>query len=85
MIDPVISVSSDRLVTSHCVNLKHEIPCDSDGSHFSREIMFRVRNETAATPNSDDLNEASPALRSAVVASGCFHHHVSGISLFLAA
>ncbi|RXN32346.1 hypothetical protein ROHU_016246 [Labeo rohita] len=28
-------------------------------SHFSREIMFRVRNQTAVTPNSDDLNEAS--------------------------
>ncbi|XP_050960302.1 uncharacterized protein LOC127161613 isoform X2 [Labeo rohita] len=53
MIDPVISVSSDRLITSHCVNLKHEIICDSTGSPFSREIMFRVRNETAVTPNSD--------------------------------
>ncbi|RXN32344.1 hypothetical protein ROHU_016244 [Labeo rohita] len=28
-------------------------------SHFSREIMFRVRNQTAATPNSDVVNEAS--------------------------
>ncbi|XP_050960299.1 uncharacterized protein LOC127161613 isoform X1 [Labeo rohita] len=59
MIDPVISVSSDRLITSHCVNLKHEIICDSTGSPFSREIMFRVRNETAVTPNSDDLNEVT--------------------------
>ncbi len=31
LIDPVISVSSDRLVTSHCVNLNHEIICDSAG------------------------------------------------------
>ncbi|KAK2917117.1 hypothetical protein Q8A67_001491 [Cirrhinus molitorella] len=60
LIDPVISVSSDRLVTSRCVNLNHEIICDSaDGSHFSCEIMFRVRNETAVTPNSDDLNEVT--------------------------
>ncbi|KAL1279282.1 hypothetical protein QQF64_025955 [Cirrhinus molitorella] len=58
--DPVISVSSDRLVTSRCVNLNHQIICDSaDGSHFSYEIMFRVRNETAVTPNSDDLNEVT--------------------------
>ncbi|KAI2646370.1 ATP synthase gamma chain [Labeo rohita] len=55
-IDPVISVSSDRLVTSHCVNLKHEIRCDStDGFHFSHVTAFRVRNQTAATPNSDQL------------------------------
>ncbi|KAK2917120.1 hypothetical protein Q8A67_001494 [Cirrhinus molitorella] len=61
LIDPVISVSSDRLVTSRCVNLNYQIICDSaDGSHFSHEIMFRVRNETAATPISDVLNEASP-------------------------
>ncbi|RXN32341.1 hypothetical protein ROHU_016241 [Labeo rohita] len=59
MIDPVISVSSDRLVTSHCVNLNYQIICDSTDSHFSREIMFRVRNETAVTPNSDLLNEVS--------------------------
>ncbi len=31
LINPVISVSSDHLVTSHCVNLNHEIICDSDG------------------------------------------------------
>ncbi|KAF4116559.1 hypothetical protein G5714_004048 [Onychostoma macrolepis] len=53
LIDPVISVSSDRLVTSHCVNLNHEIICDSpDGLHFSRVTAFRAKNETAATPNS---------------------------------
>ncbi|KAL1279281.1 hypothetical protein QQF64_025954 [Cirrhinus molitorella] len=58
--DPAISVSSDRLVTSLCVNLNYEIICDSaDGHHFSREIMFRVRNETAVTSNSDDLNEVT--------------------------
>ncbi|RXN31859.1 hypothetical protein ROHU_004735 [Labeo rohita] len=28
-------------------------------SHFSRGIMFRVRNQTAVTPNSDVVNEAS--------------------------
>ncbi|KAK7175581.1 hypothetical protein R3I93_002490 [Phoxinus phoxinus] len=27
--DPVLSVSPDRLVTSRCVNLSHEIICDS--------------------------------------------------------
>ncbi|KAF4116576.1 hypothetical protein G5714_004065 [Onychostoma macrolepis] len=53
LIAPVISVSSDRLVTSHCVNLNHEIICDSaDRSHFSHVTAFRVRNQTAATPNS---------------------------------
>ncbi|RXN38617.1 hypothetical protein ROHU_000968 [Labeo rohita] len=60
MIDPAISVSSDRLVTSHCVNLNYQIICDSaDGSHFSHGIMFRVRNETAVTPNSGSLNLVS--------------------------
>ncbi|XDV11296.1 hypothetical protein PO909_000267 [Leuciscus waleckii] len=29
--DPVISVSSDRLVTSRCVNVLHEILCDASG------------------------------------------------------
>lgn len=53
LIYPVISVSSDRLVTSQCVNLNHEIICDSaDGSHFRLETVFRVRNETAVTPDS---------------------------------
>lgn len=61
LIAPVVSVSSDRLVTSHCVNLKHEIICDSaDGSHSSHEIIFRVRNETSIsestlTPESHQL------------------------------
>ncbi|XP_042610672.1 uncharacterized protein LOC122144090 isoform X2 [Cyprinus carpio] len=51
LIDPVISVSSDRLVTSHCVNeLRHEILCDSSG--FRLDTIFRARNETAVTPNS---------------------------------
>ncbi|KAF4116553.1 uncharacterized protein LOC131536113 isoform X2 [Onychostoma macrolepis] len=60
LIAPVISVSSDRLVTSHCVNLNHEIICDSaDGSHFSCVTAFRARNQTAATPNSDDLNQVT--------------------------
>ncbi|KAL0199275.1 hypothetical protein M9458_007815, partial [Cirrhinus mrigala] len=32
LIDPVISVSSDRLVTSRCVDeLRHEIRCDTSG------------------------------------------------------
>ncbi|KAL0199283.1 hypothetical protein M9458_007823, partial [Cirrhinus mrigala] len=32
LIDPVISVSSDRLVTSRCVDeLHHEIRCDASG------------------------------------------------------
>ncbi len=31
LMDSVVSVSSDRLVTSRCVNLIHEIICDSDG------------------------------------------------------
>ncbi|CAM4269815.1 unnamed protein product [Leuciscus chuanchicus] len=63
--DPVISVSSDRLVTSRCVNVLHEILCDASGSHHSLKTMFRVRNETAATPNSD-VNEASPSLQISV-------------------
>ncbi|KAL1252285.1 hypothetical protein QQF64_020081 [Cirrhinus molitorella] len=58
LIHPATAVKSDRLFASHCVNLNHEIICDSTESHFRREIMFRVRNETAATPNSDVLNEA---------------------------
>ncbi|KAL1279293.1 hypothetical protein QQF64_025966 [Cirrhinus molitorella] len=53
LIDPVISVSSDRLVTSLCVNLNYQIICDSADGSFSHEIKFRVRNETAVTPNSD--------------------------------
>ncbi|RXN15817.1 hypothetical protein ROHU_008640 [Labeo rohita] len=48
LIDPVISVSSDRLVTSHCVKL---------------DTIFRVRNETAATPNPEVLNEVTPDLQ----------------------
>ncbi|XP_058624838.1 uncharacterized protein LOC131536114 [Onychostoma macrolepis] len=64
LIDPVISVSSDRLVTSHCVNLNHEIICDSpDGLHFSRVTAFRAKNETAATPNSNLQNEVTPDLQ----------------------
>ncbi|KAF4116564.1 hypothetical protein G5714_004053 [Onychostoma macrolepis] len=64
LIAPVISVSSDRLVTSHCVNLSHEIICDSaDGSNFSRETIFRARNQTAVTPNPDVLNEVTPDLQ----------------------
>ncbi|KAF4116531.1 hypothetical protein G5714_004020 [Onychostoma macrolepis] len=52
LIAPVISVSSDRLVTSHCVDeLHHEIRCDT--SRFRLDTIFRARNETAATPNSD--------------------------------
>ncbi|XP_039522084.1 uncharacterized protein LOC120475449 [Pimephales promelas] len=61
LIDPVISVSTDRLVTSRCVNLNHEIICDSAKSlHYSHVSMFRVRNETAATP--DVPNEVTPSL-----------------------
>ncbi|XP_051745500.1 uncharacterized protein LOC127510041 isoform X6 [Ctenopharyngodon idella] len=41
---PVTSVSSDRLVTSDCVNLNHGIICD--GSRFRMETMFRVFNDT---------------------------------------
>ncbi|XP_048062093.1 uncharacterized protein LOC125277639 [Megalobrama amblycephala] len=58
---PVTSVSSERLVTSHCVNLIHEIICDE--SRLRLEIMFRVRNETAATLNSDVLDEVTPSLQ----------------------
>ncbi|RXN10300.1 hypothetical protein ROHU_030878 [Labeo rohita] len=32
-------------------------------SHYSREIMFRVRNQTAMTPNSDLRNEVTPDLQ----------------------
>ncbi|RXN16544.1 hypothetical protein ROHU_008309 [Labeo rohita] len=31
--------------------------------HFSHVTAFRVRNQTAVTPNSDDLNEVSPDLQ----------------------
>ncbi|XP_077061819.1 uncharacterized protein LOC143714479 [Siphateles boraxobius] len=62
LMDPVISVSSDRLVTSRCVNLNHEIICDSAKSlHYSHVSMFRVMNETAATP--DVSNEVTPSLQ----------------------
>ncbi|KAK2917123.1 hypothetical protein Q8A67_001497 [Cirrhinus molitorella] len=58
LIDPVISVSSDRVVTSLCVNLNYQIICDSADELL--QAMFRagnpfvlcLRNETAATPNS---------------------------------
>ncbi|KAK2917167.1 hypothetical protein Q8A67_001541 [Cirrhinus molitorella] len=64
LIDPAISVSSDRLVTSRCVNLIHKIICHSaDGTPFRLEIEFRVRNETAVTPNSDDLYTVTPDLQ----------------------
>ncbi|KAK9978913.1 hypothetical protein ABG768_020649 [Culter alburnus] len=36
---PVTAVSSDRLVTSYCVNLNHEIICDE--SRLRMETMFR--------------------------------------------
>ncbi|XP_051741650.1 uncharacterized protein LOC127508091 isoform X2 [Ctenopharyngodon idella] len=59
---PVISVSSECLVTSHCVDqLHHEIQCHSKG--ITHETVFRVRNETAATPNSDVLDEVTPSLQ----------------------
>ncbi|XP_016114677.1 uncharacterized protein [Sinocyclocheilus grahami] len=62
LIAPVISVSSDRLVTSHCVNeLRHRIYCDASG--FSLDTIFRARNETAATPDSEVLNEVTPDLQ----------------------
>ncbi|KAL1279286.1 hypothetical protein QQF64_025959 [Cirrhinus molitorella] len=59
LIDPAAAVKSDRLFTSHCVNLKHEIICDSTNRfHFSYVTAFKVRNEAAGTPNSD-VNEAN--------------------------
>ncbi|RXN38615.1 hypothetical protein ROHU_000966 [Labeo rohita] len=51
MIDPVISVSSDRLFTSRCVNLNHQII---------------LRNQTAVTPNSDLQNAVTPDLQHSV-------------------
>ncbi|RXN33272.1 hypothetical protein ROHU_004339 [Labeo rohita] len=64
LIDPVISVLSDRLIMSHCVNLNHEIICNStDGTHFSRVTAYIVRNQTAATPNSDLRNKVTPDLQ----------------------
>ncbi len=47
LIAPVISVSSDRLVTSHCVNLNHEIICDSDGVNtlnLSQHLYFNYES-----------------------------------------
>ncbi|KAK2917162.1 hypothetical protein Q8A67_001536 [Cirrhinus molitorella] len=61
LVDPAVSVSSVRLVTSRCVNLIHQIICHSaDGTPFRHKIMFKVRNETAVTPNSGDLNTVTP-------------------------
>ncbi|RXN31862.1 hypothetical protein ROHU_004738 [Labeo rohita] len=51
--DPATAVKSDRLVTSHCVNLKYEIICDSTETPVSHVTAYRVRNETAVTPNSE--------------------------------
>ncbi|KAL1279299.1 hypothetical protein QQF64_025972 [Cirrhinus molitorella] len=55
LIHPATAVKSDRLFTSHCVNLKHEIICDSIGSHFKREIMFRDVLNEASLQHSDQL------------------------------
>ncbi|KAL1279568.1 hypothetical protein QQF64_026241 [Cirrhinus molitorella] len=56
LVDPVISVSSDHLVMSRCVDeLHHGIHCDISG--FRLDTIFRVRNESAATPNSDLIFE----------------------------
>ncbi|XP_077078580.1 uncharacterized protein LOC143731507 isoform X2 [Siphateles boraxobius] len=62
LIYPASSVSCDRLVTSRCVNLRHEIVCDTPGSHHKHTTMYRVRNETTATPNSD-VKEVTPPLQ----------------------
>ncbi|XP_077098184.1 uncharacterized protein LOC143749644 [Siphateles boraxobius] len=62
---PGISVLSDRLITSRCVNLNHEIICDTPGSHHSHKTMFRVWNtlqNTTVTTNSDVLNEVNLSL-----------------------
>ncbi|XP_051741936.1 uncharacterized protein LOC127508206 [Ctenopharyngodon idella] len=51
LIDPVISVSSDHLVTSHCVDqLHHEIQCHSKG--ITHETIFRVFNDTDSSGGS---------------------------------
>ncbi|XP_042610671.1 uncharacterized protein LOC122144090 isoform X1 [Cyprinus carpio] len=85
LIDPVISVSSDRLVTSHCVNeLRHEILCDSSG--FRLDTIFRARNETAVTPNSvtPDLQHSGKLLRFCVsifiiLLISCFHQFMYSV------
>ncbi|XP_051741933.1 uncharacterized protein LOC127508204 isoform X2 [Ctenopharyngodon idella] len=58
---PVTSVSSDRLVTSYCVDeLRYEIQCHS--KRITHETMFRVFNDTNSsggstqTPDSHQLN-----------------------------
>ncbi|XP_042577215.1 uncharacterized protein LOC109070911 [Cyprinus carpio] len=56
LIDPVISVSSDRLVTSRCVNLTHEIICHSVG--FRYETIFRVFNGTDSFSGSTQTPES---------------------------
>ncbi|RXN31861.1 hypothetical protein ROHU_004737 [Labeo rohita] len=58
LIDPVISVSSDRLVTSYCVDeLHHEIICHSDGLRY--DTTFRAFNDSSSgstqTPVSNQL------------------------------
>ncbi|RXN32342.1 hypothetical protein ROHU_016242 [Labeo rohita] len=62
LIDPAMAIKSDCLFTSRCVNLDHEIICDSTGAHFSHVTAYRVRNQTAATPNSD-LHQVTPDLQ----------------------
>ncbi|KAK9978912.1 hypothetical protein ABG768_020648 [Culter alburnus] len=60
LMNPVISVSSDRLVTSYCVDeLHHEIQCHSE--RIIHETVFKVRNDTDSsggptqTPDSHHL------------------------------
>ncbi|KTF93306.1 hypothetical protein cypCar_00035848 [Cyprinus carpio] len=56
LIDPVISVSSDRLVTSRCVNLIHEIICHSVGLKY--QTAFRVFNDTDSFSGSTQTPES---------------------------
>ncbi|KAK2917168.1 hypothetical protein Q8A67_001542 [Cirrhinus molitorella] len=56
LMDPVISVSSDRLLTSRCVDeLRHQIHCDT--SAFTLDTIFRVRNETETNSVTPDLQD----------------------------
>lgn len=74
LMDPVVSVSSDRLVTSRCVNLNHEIICDS--SRLKHETMFRVFNDSVSgstqSPESHQLWWISVLIFFVLLGLSCF-------------
>ncbi|KAI7804085.1 hypothetical protein IRJ41_023782, partial [Triplophysa rosa] len=60
-IEPVTSVSSDGLITSHCVDeVHHEIICHSTG--LTHKTRYRAWNETHGTQNPEDLKEMTSSV-----------------------